>query len=134
MKPLSSKTSLLEAVMWLGQTLTHGEIRLQTHGTENVKLQIENNKIDLDFLQGNLLKELLDLGAKMEEESILKRLKTLKDLAEKLKEKGWTMTISHKEQTIITLGKEAHPKTSQTITRTDAIEINNLVGLVKLVK
>ncbi len=134
MKPLSSKTSLLEAVMWLGQTLTHGEIRLQTHGTENVKLQIENNKIDLDFLQGNLLKELLDLGAEMEEESILKRLKTLKDLAEKLKEKGWTMTISHKEQTIITLGKEAHPKTSQTITRTDAIEINNLVGLVKLVK
>lgn len=134
MKPLSSKTSLLEAVMWLGQTLTHGEIRLQTHGTENVKLQIENNKIDLDFLQGNLLKELLDLGAEMEEESILKRLKTLKDLAEKLKEKGWTMTISHKEQTVITLGKEAHPKTSQTITRTDAIEINNLVGLVKLVK
>ncbi len=134
MKPLSPKTRLLETVMWLGQTLTQGEIRLQTDGTENVKLQIESNKIDLDFLQGNLLKDLLDLGAEMEEESILKRLKTLKDLAEKLKEKGLTMTISHKEQTVITLGKEAHPKTSQTITRTDAIEVNNLVGLIKLVK
>ena len=134
MRPLSSKTRLLEIVMWLGQTLRQGEIRLHTDGTENVKLQIESNKINLDFLQGNLLKDMLDLGAEMEEESILKRLKTLKDLAEKLKEKGLTMTISHKEHTVLTLGKEAHPKTSQVITRTNAIEVNNLVGLVKLVK
>lgn len=134
MKPLSSKTRLLEVVMWLGQTLRQGEIRLQTDGTENIQLQIENNQIDLNFLQRNLLKHMLDLGAEMEEESILKRLKTLKDLAEKLKEKGLTITISHKEQTVLTLGKEARPKTSQTITRTNAIEVNNLVRLVKLVK
>jgi len=120
--------------MWLGQTLTQGEIRLQTDGTENIQLRIENNKIDLNFFQGNLLKDMLDLGAEMTEESILKRLKTLKDLAEKLKENGLTMTISHKAQTVLTLGKEAHPKTSQMITRTNAIEVNNLVGLVRLVK
>lgn len=134
MKPLRSKTKLLEIVMWLAQTLKQGEIRLQTNGTENIRLQVENNKIDLDFLQGHLLRDMLDLRTEMEKESILKGLKTLKNSAEKLKEKGLTMIISHREQTVLTLGKEAHPKTSQVITGTNAIEVNNLVRLVKLVK
>lgn len=134
MKQLPSETELLQIPMWLIQTLKQGKISLQTNGTEKLQLQIENNKIDLNFLQKELIKDILKLEAQMEKESILKKLKTLKNLAEKLKQRGFTITISHKGQMILTLGSEAHPTISKMITGTNAIEVNNLIELIKLVK
>jgi len=133
-KPLRSKTELLKIPLWLVQTLKQGKISLQTNSTEKLHLGIENNKIDLNFLQKELLKYLLELESQMEKESILKRLRNLKNLAEKLKQKGFTMTISHKGKKLLTLGSEAHPTISQMITGTNAIEVNSLVELIKLVK
>jgi len=130
--PLLSKTKLLQITMWLIQTIKQGKISLQTNGIENVELGIENKKLDLNFLQKEQLKTLLELKAELEEESILKRLTTLKNLAENLKQNGLTITISHKGQMILTLGSEAHSTISQMVTGTDAIEVNNLIELVKL--
>jgi len=107
---------------------------LQTNGTENIHLKIENNKIDLDFMQKELLKILLELEAEMEEKNILKRIKTLKNIAEKLKQNGFTLTISHKGEKILTLGSEAHPTLSSMVTGTNAIEVNNLIEIMKLAK
>jgi len=90
--------------------------------------------MDLNFLQKEILKDALELESQMEEQPILKKLKTLKNLAENLKRNGFTITISHKGQTVLTLGLEAHPTISQMITGTNAIEINNLAELAKLVK
>ena len=134
MKTLSSKAKLLEIAVGLVQTLKQGAITLQTARTGNILLQIENNKTDLDFARKDVFKDMLGLEARAEEKSIPERLKTLADFAQKLKEKGLTMTISHQEQTILTLGKEAHPTISPMVTGTDAIEINNLVELAKLIK
>ena len=134
MKTLSSRAKLLEIAVGLVQMLKQGEITLQTDKAGNILLQIENNKTDLDFARKDVFKDMLGLEAKTEEESILERLKTLGDFAEKLKEKGLTITISHQKQTILTLGKEAHPTISQMVTGTNAIEINNLIELAKLVK
>lgn len=134
MKTLSSRAKLLESAVGLVQTLKQGEITLQTNGAESILVQIENNKTDLDFARKDVFKDLLSLEANAEEESILERLKTLGDFAEKLKEKGLTITISHQKQIILTLGKEAHPTISQMVTGTNAIEINNLIALAKLVK
>ncbi len=133
MKTLSSNARLLEIVIGLIQILKQGEITLQTNGTESILLQIENNKTDVDFPQREVFKDILNLEV-MKEESILERLKTLADFAEKLKERGLTVTISHKEQTVLTLGKEANPTISPMVTGTNAIEINNLIELTKLVK
>lgn len=133
-KELSSKTELLQIPLWLIQTLKQGKICLQTNGTESIQLQIENNKMDLNFLQKELIKYLLELESQMEETSILEKLKTLKNLAETLKRNGSTITISHKGQKILTLGLEAQPKISKMITGTNAIEINNLIEIIKLVK
>jgi len=120
--------------MWLIQTLTQGRISLQTNGAENVQLQIENKKMDINFLQKEPLKTILELESQMEKESILKRLKTLKNIAEKLKQNGFTITISYKGQTLLTLGSEAQPTISQMVTGTKTIEVNNLIELIKLVK
>jgi hypothetical protein len=133
-KTLSSRAKLLESAVGLVQTLKQGEITLQTDGADSILVQIENNKTDLDFARKDVFKDLISLEAKTEEESILERLKTLGDFAEKLKEKGLTITISHQKQIILTLGKEAHPTISQMVTGTNAIEINNLIELAKLVK
>ncbi len=134
MKTLSSRAKLLERAVGLVQTLKRGEITLQTNGAESILVQIENNKTDLDFARKDVFRDLLGLEAKAEDESIPERLKTLGDFAEKLKEKGLTITISHQKQIILTLGKEAHPTISQMVTGTNAIEINNLIELAKLVK
>jgi len=134
-KKLPCKSDNPQIPMWLIQTLKQGKISLQTNGKESFQLQIENNKINLNFLQKEQVKTLLKLEPTMEEKSILKKLKTLKNLAEKLKQNGFTMTISYKGQTMLTLGSQIHPNPiSQMVTGTNAIEINNLIELAKLTK
>ena len=134
MKRLGSQANFLEIAVWLVQNLKEGDIRLQTNGTENVHLHVENHRTDLDFLQKELLRRILGLRVGMGKTSILDSLKALENLAENLKEKGLTLAISHKHQTILTLGKAAHPTISHMVTGTVAIEINNIVELVKLAK
>jgi len=132
---LPSQREFLQIPMWLTQTLKQGTISLslQAEGEEKLQLRIENNRIDLNFQQKELLKTLLELEAQMTEESILKKLKNLKTLAEELKQNGLTMTISYHEQKLLTLGSEANPTISQTVTGTNAIEINNIIELIKTV-
>ncbi len=43
-----------------------------------------------------------------------------------------TITISHKGVTVLTLGSDAKPKFSKLITRTEEIEINNLLKLIQI--
>jgi hypothetical protein len=132
-KKLSSESEILQIPLLLAQILKQGKLSLQTNGEEDIQLQIEDNKMDLNFLRKELIKYLLELETEMKGKSVLKKLKILKSLAEKLKKKGSTISISLKGQKIITLGLEAQPKISKIITGTNAIEINNLIELTKLV-
>ncbi len=129
---LPRTAEFLQIPIGLIQTAKHGKISLQVNGVENIQLRIENNKIDLNFLEKETLKTLLELEGQIEKESILKKLRNLKDLAEELKQNGFTITLSHKGQVILTLGSEANPTISQMVTETSAIEVNNLVELLKL--
>jgi len=130
--PLTSKSTLLQVAMLLTHVFKKGNISLQTNGLENIQLQIENNKIDLNFLQKEQLRTLLELEAKMEEEPTLNKLRKLKDIAEKLKQNRLSITVSFKGQRILTLGYGAKPTVSPMITETDAIQINSLLDLMKL--
>ena len=134
MKHLLPEAELQQILKLLIHASRQGSISLQTNGVENVQLQVENKKIDLNFLQKEQLKTLLELEAKTDENSILKKLKTLKNIAEKLKQHGFTVTISCKDQKMLTLGSEANPTLSQMVTETNAVEINNLVQLLALFK
>ncbi len=134
MKKLSSESEILQIPLWLVQILKQGKLSLQTNGLEGIELQIEDNKMDLNFQRKELIKYVLELETEMKEKSVLEKLKILKSLAEKLKKKGSTISISLKGQKIITLGLEAQPRISKIMTGTNAIEIDNLVELTKLVK
>ena len=134
MKHLHSKPQLLQIPMTLAHILKQGSISLQTNSIEHIQLTIQNNKMNYNFLQKDLLKTLLELEAEITEKSILENLKMLKNLAEKLKQDRLTITISHKGQTMLTLGYEAKPTVSQIVTGTNAIQVNNMIELIKLVK
>jgi len=133
-KHLPSKPQLLEIAMMLAHTLKQGSLSLQTNSVEHVQLTIQDNKMNYNFLQKELLKTLLELEAETTEKSILEKLKMLKNLAEKLKQDRQTITISHKGQTMLTLGYEAKPTVSQIVTGTNAIQVNNMIELIKLVR
>ena len=120
--------------MMLAHTLKQGSLSLQTNNVEHVQLTIQDNKMNYNFLQKELLKTLLELEAETTEKSILEKLKMLKNLAEKLKQDRQTITISHKGQTMLTLGYEAKPTVSQIVTETNAIQVNNMIELIKLVR
>jgi len=135
-KHLHSRPQLLEIAMILAHTLKQGSLSLQTNSVEHIQLTIQNNKMNLNFLQKKLLKTLLELGPEPEttEKSTLEKLKMLKNLAEELKQDKLTITISHKGQTMLTLGYEAKPTVSQIVIGTNAIQVNNMIELIKLIK
>lgn len=132
--PSNPEPEFLQIPAWLVRALKQGEIHIQTNGAESVQLRVENRKLDLNFLQKDPIKTLLELEAKtkIEETSILERLTALKNMAEALKREGFTMTISYRAQTLLTLGAEAKPTISQMVSGTNAIEVNNLIELMKL--
>ena len=132
---MSQKRSELSQIpLWLFQTFKSGEIDLLTSGKENLQLRIENRRISLNLIRKELLKYMLSLEANPEETSILSLLTQLKNTAEKLKQNGLTITISHKDQIILTLGAEANPTLSKLITRTDAIQVNDIAGLLEVIR
>jgi hypothetical protein len=129
--PSSSTADLLQIPITLLHTFKKGSITLQTDATENIEVQVEDNKMDLNFSQKQQLKTLLQLQAETKE-SLRQKLKDLKTLAEELRQNNLTITISYRDQKLLTLGQEAKPTFSQLITETTAIEVNNLIELIKL--
>lgn len=134
MKQLRSKAQLLQIATSLTKVLKHGRVCLQINGAENIQISKQNNKVDLNFLQKELLRKLLEFDAEMEEESILEKLEILKTIAERLKRDELTITISHKGQTVLKLGHEAEPTVSRIVIGTNAIEVTNFIELIRLIK
>jgi hypothetical protein len=115
----------------LGHIIKSGAVTLSTRNKEALKMKAENNRIDIDAIDKEFLKDVV--GNMGDGKSIGNRINQLKDLAAELQNEGLTITISIKGDLVITIGSDAKPKISQIITRTNAIEINNLRKLVELV-
>ncbi len=60
---------------------------------------------------------------------IFAKLSEAREFAEKLKKQNITLRISHKGKMVMKLGKEANPKLSRLITRSDAVEITDIKEL-----
>ena len=115
---------------WLGHVVKSGEVTLFTGDDEALQVKAEDNKIDLSVASKEFLKDVVDSaggGA-----SIRSKLAQLKGIADELKDEGLTVTLSYKGDRLLTIGSEAKPKFSRLITRTDAVEINNLRKLLEL--
>jgi len=105
---------------------------LLIRGKETLQLKIEDKRIDVNLLNKKLLKSILETKVEPEEKSLLGRLPQLKSMAKQLKKNGLTAIVSYKGTTLLTLGREAHPKLSRLVTGTDTIEINSLSKLIQL--
>jgi hypothetical protein len=115
----------------LGHIIKSGAVTLSTGNKEALKMKAENNRIDINAIDKEFLKDVV--GNMGNGKSIGNRLNQLKVLAEELQNEGLTITVSYKGDLVITVGSGAKPKISRIITRTNAVEINNLRKLVELV-
>ena len=115
---------------WISQVLKSGAVTVSAGDVEALKLRVENKKIDLNIVDKEVLKKALEGGT--ERSSLLDMLGLLKNIAKELKDEGYTITISYQGETVMTLGSEASSSFSRLVTRTDAVEINNLRRLLQM--
>jgi hypothetical protein len=107
-----------------------GEVALFTGDMVALQIKAENNKIDLNMADKEFLKDAV--GSVGISGSIRSRLGQLRSLAEELKGEGLTVTVSYKGDRLVTIGSEAKPTLSRIVTRTNAVEINNMRKLIEL--
>ena len=115
---------------WLSQVVKSGEVTLFTGDEEALQVKAADDKIELAVASKEFMKDVVDIaggGA-----SIRSKLEQLRDIAGELKDEGLTITLSYRGDILVTIGSEAKPKISRLITRTNAVEINNLRKLLEL--
>lgn len=115
---------------WLGYIVKSGEVTLFAGDVEALQMKAEDNKIEFTISDKEFLKDIL--GSTGGGTSIRSKLAQLKSIALELKDEGLTVTLSYKGERLVTIGLEAKPKFSRLVTRTDAVEINNLRKLIEL--
>ena len=120
----------MQLTTWLGHVVKSGEVTLITGDVEALQIKAEDNKIELSIANKEFLKDVL--GSAGSGTSIRSKLAQLKSIAVELKDEGLTVTLSYKGDLLVTIGLEAKPKFSRLVTRTDAVEINNLRKLIEL--
>jgi len=120
----------VQLTTWLGHVVKSGEVTLITGDVEALQINAEDKKIELSIIDKEFLKDIL--GSAGDGISIRRKLAQLKSIAVELKDEGLTVTLSYKGDRLVTIGLEAKPKFSRLVTRTDAVEINNLRKLIDL--
>ena len=120
----------MQLATWLGHVVKSGEVTLITGDVEALQIKAEDNKIELSIANKEFLKDVL--GSAGSGTSIRSKLAQLKSIAVELKDEGLTVNLSYKGDLLVTIGLEAKPKFSRLVTRTDAVEINNLRKLIEL--
>ena len=120
----------MQLTTWLGHVVKSGGVTLVIGDVEVLQIKAEDKKIELSIADKEFLKDIL--GSAGGGKSIRNKLAQLKNIAIELKDEGLSVTLSYKGDLLVTIGSEAKPKFSRLVTRTDAVEINNLRKLIEL--
>lgn len=103
-----------------------GSVLVSENNIQSVKISFDNNMISID---------LLDIEFNIPSNvGIFTRLSEAREFANLLKKRNYTLCISYKGKTVMKIGKDAQPKLSRLIIRSDAVEVSNLRELRKLDK
>lgn len=106
--------------------ITKGKLEIKENNKESMQFSIEDGKITIN---------LIDLSFNVPSSiGILSKISEAREFAKKLKEKNITLCISHKDNVILKLGKDANPKLSNLVTKSKEVEITNLRELRRLDK
>jgi hypothetical protein len=115
---------------WLGHIVKSGAVTLSTGNVEALHIKAEDDKIEISIDSKEFLKDALSSAGSGG--SIRSKLAQLRSIAGELKDEGLTVTLSFKGDRLVTLGLDAKPTFSRFVTRTNAMEINNLRKLLQL--
>ncbi|MGQ0638070.1 MAG: hypothetical protein ACT4N1_01730 [Nitrososphaerota archaeon] len=95
-----------------------GSLYVSENGTKSLQIVADGNDKIIDIID-------FSFNTPSTQE-IFTKLSEARKFAEKLKKQNITLRISHKGKMVIKLGKEANPKLSRLITRSDAVEITDI--------
>jgi len=115
---------LMEMLTGPMHSLRSGKISVLRDGREILHLNVEDKRIGIDLQDIQPIRDLLNL----------KKIKQLKGAAEKLRNDGLTITVSHKGDLALKLGAEANPRFARLITLSSAIEISSMGKLLQIIK
>ncbi|MCW3999929.1 MAG: hypothetical protein NWE93_06800 [Candidatus Bathyarchaeota archaeon] len=131
----------------LGEMLKSGKVTLSQGNVAALEIKAADNKIDITALNKEFVKDTLAAargtrkkqglagsitGTVDQIKSARSNLSMLRGVAEELSEAGVTVTLSYKDDVVVTVGSGAKPKLSSAVTGTKAIEINNPRKLIEL--
>ena len=108
------------------RTVSQGTITLDADGRESVKINISEDNIIIDLLQPTLFK------APEDETGLFDKLKTAKELSQKLTDNGVTVSFLRKGKKAITLGKKANHSFSKLLTGSDDMKIESFKETINL--
>jgi hypothetical protein len=108
------------------RTVTRGRITLDAEGQDSLKIEISEDNIIIDLLQPTLFK------APEDETGLFDKLKTAKELSQKLTDNGVTVSFLRKGKKAITLGKKANHSFSKLLTGSDDMKIDSFKETINL--
>lgn len=110
------------------RTASGGTIKVDVGNETAVQIDVEKdkNKINVDLIRPKLFRTPED------ETGLFDKLKTAKEFAQVLSDNGVTISFLRQGKQAISLGKEARPKLSRMVTRSDDIQINSVKESAKL--
>lgn len=117
-----------------------GRVLLSTGDLEVLKVNLTSTQINVDIEDKAFIKRVIamrgELVPKMPNQDKTKKLtsplKMLKTLAETLKSRGITLTVSYQGHRIVTIGADAKPILLQIITKTKAVALNSIYTAIKM--
>jgi len=114
-------------------SLDSGSIKLNVDGEDVLKTTFDKGNMLVNLENVKPLKGLkILLKLPTEEKSLLSQFSKIKDLAEYIKKKNLTISLSWKNKNLIVIGNKAKPKMLKLVLRTDAIEIKSMKDLILL--
>ncbi len=122
----------MTALTWLISLLESGVASLLSNDVETLRLKVDKKRIDFNLMNKDLLMDLLN-STQVDKGSLLEKVSLLRSVARELKDEGLTLTIAYQGDLLLTLGSEAKPTFSQIVTGTDAVEINDLKQLMRII-
>lgn len=114
---------------WVSKALLSaktGAINIDFANEPAVRINVENDKINVDLLRADIFKVSED------ETSLFDKLKTASEFGRKLSDNGITISFLRKGKEAIRLGIGANPSFLKLITKSDDVQLTNMREFSKL--
>ncbi len=115
-----------------GLSFMSGTVKIAIQDHDSLIIESADKKIKLHVIDPSFFEIPLEVIKDNKMTNFLKYIKEAKEFAHKLTENGLTVFILNKDESALTLGKDASPSFSKLITRSDDIQIDSIRKSMKL--